>query len=72
MPSLFYSKGRTIISKKKVCENKDFCNVVMPSEDSKILEFNQYQKSDKEPFIIYAYLEFLIEKIDRCKSNPEN
>ena len=55
-----------------MCENKDFCNAVMPSEDSKILEFNQYQKSDKEPFIIYAYLEFLIEKIDRCKSNPEN
>ena len=22
---------------KKVCENKDFCNVVMPSEDIKIL-----------------------------------
>ena len=24
----------------------------MPSEDSKILEFNQYQKSDKVTFII--------------------
>ena len=34
-------------SHKKVCENKDFCNVVMPSEDSKILEFNKYQKYDK-------------------------
>ena len=29
----------------------------MPSEDTKILEFNQYQKSDKAPFIIYADLE---------------
>ena len=28
-------------SHKKVCENKDFCNVVMPSEDSKVSEFNQ-------------------------------
>ena len=27
------------------------------SEDAKILEFNQYQKSDKAPFIIYADLE---------------
>ena len=27
---------------KKVCENKDFCNVIMPSEETKILEFNQY------------------------------
>ena len=32
-------------------KNKDFCKAVMPFEDTKILEFNQYQKSDKEPFI---------------------
>ena len=25
---------------KKVCKNKDFCSVTMPSEDTKILEFN--------------------------------
>ena len=25
-------------SHKKVCENKGFCNVIMPSEDTKILE----------------------------------
>ena len=28
---------------KRVCENKDFCNVIMPFEDTKILELNQYQ-----------------------------
>ena len=28
----------------------------MPSEDPKRLKFNQYQKSDKVPFIIYADL----------------
>ena len=28
----------------------------MPFEDTKILEFNQYQKSDKGPFIIYTEL----------------
>ena len=44
----------------------------MPSEDNKILEFNQYQKPDKVPFIIYADLECLIEQTDRCKNNPEN
>ena len=27
-------------SHEKVCENKDFCNVIMHSEDTKILEFN--------------------------------
>ena len=27
-------------SHKKVCENEDFCGVVIPFEDTKILEFN--------------------------------
>ena len=44
----------------------------MSSEDTKILESNQYQKSVKAPFIIYADLECLIEKIDECKNNPQN
>ena len=44
----------------------------MPSDDTKILEFNQYQRSDKAPFIIYADLECIIEKIDGCKNNSEN
>ena len=44
----------------------------MPSKGSKTLEFNQYQKSDKTPFIIYTDLECIIEKIDGCKNNPEN
>ena len=44
----------------------------MPSEDTKILQFNQYQKYDKTPFIIYAYLECLKEKTDECKRNPQN
>ena len=41
----------------KVYEDKDFSNVIMSSEDNKMLEFNQYQKSDKTSFIIYAHLE---------------
>ena len=44
----------------------------MPFEDPKILEFNQYQKSDKAPFIIYADPESKRDKIDGCKKNPEN
>ena len=34
--------------------NKDFCKVIKPFEDTKIIEFNKYQKSDKVPFIIHA------------------
>ena len=52
-------------SHEKVCKNKVFYNIVMPFEDTKILEFNQHQKSDKARFVIYADL-------DGCKNNPEN
>ena len=44
----------------------------MSSEKTKILELNQYQKSDKAQFNIYVDLECLIEKIDGCKNDPEN
>ena len=44
----------------------------MPSEKDKILEFNQYMKSDKMPYIIYADIEFLIRLIDGCANNAEN
>ena len=44
----------------------------MSLEDTKILEFNQYQNSGKETFTIYADLECIKEKIDGCKNNPGN
>ena len=44
----------------------------MLSEDTKILEFNKYQKFYKAPFVSHADLECLIKKIDGCKNNPEN
>ena len=37
----------------------------MPSEDTKT-KFNQYQKSDKAPVVIYADLECIIEKTNEC------
>ena len=51
-----FATEKKLESHKNVCENKDFCNVIMLSEDTKILEFNQYRESDKAPFIIYAGL----------------
>ena len=43
----------------------------MPSEKNNILEFNQYMKSNKMPYIIYTNMESF-EKIDGCANNPEN
>ena len=45
---------------------------MMPFEDTRILEFNQYQKSDKEPFIFKVDLEWITEKIDERKNNSED
>ena len=36
----------------------------MPSEDNKILKLNQYKKSNKALFLIYADIECITEKID--------
>ena len=67
----FRAKNRLEL-RKKIYENKDFCNIIILSVDIKILEFNQYQKSDKAPFIIYADLQCIIQKVDGCKNNLEN
>ena len=44
----------------------------MPYEDTKRLESNQRQKSDKAQFVIYADPECLIKKTDGCKNNYKN
>ena len=41
------------------------------SKDTKILEFNQYWKSDRTSSIIYADLESLIKRTDGCNYNSE-
>ena len=55
----------------QICKNEDLCEVSMTSEKDKILEFKQYMKSDKMPYIIYTDIESLIRKIDGCGNNPE-
>ena len=57
---------------EKVCKNKHLCGIVIASEKDYILELNQYVKSDKMPYMIYADMESLIKKIDGCENNPEN
>ena len=51
-------------SHEKVCKNKYFCGIAMPSKKDKMLQFKQYKKSNKMPYIIYTDLESLIEKTD--------
>ena len=43
----------------------------MPYEDNAILKYNHGEKSLKIPFMIYADLESLLEKMHSCQNNPE-
>ena len=54
-----------------VCKNHDYCYVEMPKEDNKKLKYNHGEKSIKTPFIIYADLECLFEKMSTCHNNPQ-
>ena len=67
----FRTKDKLELHKKNV-ELNFFFNIVMPFEDTKILEFNQYHKSDKTLFSIYGDLESLIEKIEKIIKKKKN
>ena len=66
-----YATENKLESHKKVCENHDYCSIEMPNEDNKILKYNHREKSMRAPFIIYADLESLLEKMETCYNNPE-
>ena len=66
-----YTTENKLKKHKKVCENHNYCYVEMPEKDNRILKYNQGEKSMKVPFIIYADLESLLEKINNCHNNPE-
>ena len=54
-----------------LCENHIYYYVEMPKEYNKILKYNNGKKSIKVPFIIYADLESLLEKMSTCHNNLE-
>ena len=55
---------------KKICENHDYCHLEMPNKDNNIIKYNQGEKSIKLPFVVYANLECLLEKMSTCQNNP--
>ena len=56
---------------KNLCKNHYYCYAEIPKEDNKILKYNHGEKSMKVPFIIYADLEALLEKMSTCHNNPK-
>ena len=63
-----YSRKEKLKKHQKVYENHDYCYV---EEGNKILKYNHGEKSIKVPFIIYADLESLLEKMSTCHNNPK-
>ena len=64
-----YRTKNKLESHKKICENHDYCHVEMPTKDNNIIKYNHGEKSTKVPFIIYADLECLLEKMSTCINN---
>ena len=66
-----YSTKDKLKKHYNVCKNHDYCYAKMPNEENRILKYNYAKTSMKVPFIIYADLESLLEKMSTCHNNPE-
>ena len=67
-----YSTENKLEAHKKICENHDYCYVEMPTKTNNIIKYNHGEKSMKLPFVIYADLECLLEKMSTCINNPND
>ena len=65
-----YRTKNKLESHKKICANHDYCHVEMPTKDNNIIKYNHGEKSMKLPFVVYADLECLLEKMSTCENNP--
>ena len=65
-----YRTENKLEAHKKICENHDCCHVEMPTKNNNIIKYNHGEKSMKLPFVIYADLECLLEKMSTCINNP--
>ena len=66
-----YTTAKKLKKHERICKDHDFCHVKLPNADNKILKYNPGEKSLKVPFVIYADLECLLQKINTCQNNPE-
>ena len=67
----FVHNEKKLKKHEKICKDHDFCYPKMPDEDNKFLKYIPGEKSLKVPFIIYADLQYLLQKIKTCQNNPE-
>ena len=65
-----YRTRNKLEAHKKICNNHDYCHVEMPTKDYNVIKYNFGEKSMKLPFVIYADLECLLEKMSTFINNP--
>ena len=67
----FHSYRTEKVSEKhmKICKDKDYCYIEMPEKDT-FINYHPGVKSMRAPFVIYADLESLLNKMDTCTNGP--
>ena len=64
-----YNTKNRLKKHQKICENHEYCRLEMPKKGS-VLKISG-EKSTMTPFVIYADLESILEKISGCESDSE-
>ena len=67
-----YRTENTLKEHEKICDNNDYCKIIMPGEDHKILKYSQGTKSIKMEYAIYLDLECILSKHDTCANSSNN
>ena len=65
-----FSTENKLKEHENVCENHDYCYIEIPKKES-ILTYNHGGKSVKVPFIIFADMVSLLNKIYTCHNNSK-
>ena len=68
---IYIEQKKHLKNMKKVCKDHDYYYVKLPKEDKKISKYNPGEKSSKVPYIVYADLECMFEKLDTCQNDPK-
>lgn len=68
---LFFNSEDCLVKHKELCDKNCPARVVMPSEQSKYIQFKNFQHVLKVPFTVYADFECLTLKTDSCSPNPD-
>ena len=58
-----YSTKNELKNHERICNYQDYCYVEMPNKYNKVFKYNHGEKSLKVPFMIYADVECLLQKM---------